>query len=123
MSPPRRRPNEGGLVLRSSATSGGPLSASAGALVALIRRVGFGTIHGLRVSGGQPILEPFPRVITDVKFGGEFRPAPQRPVEPLRDEDRQLLATLAAVGDGVIESIEVRHGLPFRMSRVLEGPL
>lgn len=92
-------------------------------LIALVRRVGFGAIHGLRVVGGQPVLDPFPRVVQESKFGAEFRPAKTRPVEPLSDEDRQLLAALAAIGDGVIESIEVRHGLPFRMSRVLEGPL
>jgi hypothetical protein len=92
-------------------------------LIGLIRRVGFGTIHGLRVAGGQPVLAPFPRVVQELKFGAEFKHATPRSVEPLRDEDQQFLATLAAIGDGVIETIEVRHGLPFRMSCVLEGPL
>ena len=91
------------------------------AVVALVRRIGFGTIHGLRVAGGQPVLVPFPRVVQEIKFGVEFKPAPWRPVEPLRDEDMQLLAALAAIGDGVVETLEIRHGLPFRMSMVLEG--
>ena len=97
-------------------------SDSGRALIALIRRLGFGTIHGLRVVGGQPVLDPFPRVVQEHKFGSDFKPARPRPVEPLRDEDHQLLAALAAIGDGVVETIEVRHGLAFRMSRVLEGP-
>lgn len=91
-------------------------------LITLIRRLGFGTIRDLQVVDGQPVLDPFPRVIQETKFGAEFKPAARRPVEPLRDEDRQLLAALAAIGDGMIETIEVRHGLPFRLSRVLEGP-
>ena len=90
-------------------------------LVALVRRIGFGTIHGLRVVGGQPVLDPFPRVVQETKFGVEFRPAPPRPVEPLHNEDVQLLVALAALGDGVIETLEVRHGLPFHLTRVLEG--
>ena len=103
------------MVQRGSTSSGGRL-------IALLRRVGFGTIYNLRVAGGQPVLDPFPRVVQETKFGVEFRPAAPRPVEPLRDEDQQLLAVLAAIGDGVIESIEIRHGLPFHMSYVLEGP-
>lgn len=93
----------------------------AAALIALIRRLGFGTIHNLRVAGGRPVLDPFPRVVQETKFGPEFRPARPRPAHPLRDEDQQLLAAIAAVGDGVIDQIEVRHGLPFRLYRTLEN--
>lgn len=96
-------------------------SVASRSLIALIRRVGFGTIHGLRVVGGTPVLDPLPRVIAECKFGREFKPAPPRPVEPFEAEDRQLLAALAALGDGAIERIEIRHGLPFRMTRVLEA--
>ena len=96
-------------------------SDSGRALIALIRRLGFGTIHGLRVAGGQPVLVPFPRVVQETKFGVEFKPVPPRPVEPLRAEDHQLLTALVAIGDGVIETLEIRHGVPFHMTRVLEG--
>ena len=101
--------------------SGSRVSDAGRHLIALIRRVQFGTVYALPVAGGQPVLDPIPRVVQETKFGSEFKQARPRPIEPLHNEDHQLLAALAAIGDGVIESIEVRHGLPFHMTRVLEG--
>ena len=57
-------------------------------------------------------------MIRDVKFGGENGPHPKALQEDftLKAEVRDLLARLQEMGDGTVLSLEVKHGLPFRMT-------
>jgi hypothetical protein len=91
-------------------------------LVEMMQSVNFGRIEGLVVRGGKPGFDPRPRVIREIKFGGENGPRPEtaRADFTLRTEVRELFAQLEALGDAVVSSIEVKHGLPFRMT-VVEG--
>ena len=91
-------------------------------LLRLIRAIDFGFIEGLHVAAGQPAFDPEPRVVQGVKFGSEFRLGAARRSSNLTPEDQQLLAMLAAIGDGVVECLEVQHGLPFRLTRLLAEP-
>lgn len=92
-------------------------------LVALMRQIGFGRIESLHISGGQPVLDPPPRIVREIKFGSETSPGvpadrsksvPKRQVQELFDLMRE-------VENGVIDVLEVRHGLPFRVV-IAESP-
>ncbi len=86
-------------------------------LVELMQRLHFGQILGLRVRNGEPVLDPPPRLVHDVKLASE--PAP-RPTEAgadflLKQQVVELFAYFDRLRDGVIDLIEVKHGLPFRL--------
>ncbi len=91
-------------------------------LVREMQRVNFGRLEGLVVQDGRPRFEPRPRVVREIKFGAENGPRPEAAKADfaLKAEVRELFAQLEALGDGIISSLEVKHGLPFRMT-VEEG--
>ncbi len=93
------------------------LTAGQKCLVEWMQRMYYGRIEGLLVRGGQPICDPPPRVVREVKLGGERGPHPMhgRQDFPLKEEVQDLFAEMERIGDGVILLIEVRHGLPARM--------
>jgi hypothetical protein len=94
------------------------LSRPRAALIELMQRVNFGRVEGLAVRGGEPVLARRPRVIREIKFGGENGPRPEaaRGDFTLKAEVRALFAQLEALGDGVVGVLEIKHGLPFRMT-------
>jgi hypothetical protein len=85
-------------------------------LVDLMAEVGFGQIEQVVVRGGIPQLQPMPRVVREIKFG-EREAAPARKSADTCPKRHvvELIAALAEIGDGIIERLEIRHGLPFRM--------
>ena len=93
------------------------LSAPRATLIEWMQRLDFGTIERLTIRNGEPILDPPPRVIRDVKFCGENGPRPESDLDDfvLKAQVRDLLAHFDSVGNGTICSLEVKHGLPFRM--------
>ena len=87
-------------------------------LVELMQGINFGRVEGLAVRGGEPVLDPPPRVVREIKFGGDNGPRPEATKQDfaLTAQVRELFAQLEAMGDAVICCIEVRHGLPFKMT-------
>jgi len=87
-------------------------------LVRLMQVLNFGRIEGLAVRRGEPAFDPPPRIVREVKFNGENGPRPESAKDDflLKAEVCELLAQMEAMGDGVIERIEVKHGLPFKMT-------
>ena len=87
-------------------------------LVRLMQEVNFGTVEGLAIQGGEPVFKPRPRVVREVKFGGQNGPRPEAGKHDfvLKREVLDLFAQMEAMGDGVIQCIEVKHGLPFKMT-------
>lgn len=87
-------------------------------LVDLMQRLNFGRIEDLHILNGEPLFDPPPRVFRDVRPGRVNGPRPEagKADFDLKDEVVDLFVHLEAVGDGVIERIEVQHGLPFRMT-------
>ena len=87
-------------------------------LIELMQRINYGRIEGLSVCDGQPIMDPPPRVIREIKFGGDNGPRPEAAKSDfaLKAQVRDLFAQLEALGDGVIPCIEIQRGLPFRMT-------
>ena len=104
-------------------TKGG-LSAARRGLVETMQWLTFGRIERLVIRDGEPVENPAARIVREVKFGT----CEQGPRGELGMRDfalklavRQLFEQFDRVRDGVIELIEVRHGLPHRMS--FEGRL
>jgi hypothetical protein len=88
-------------------------------LLETMQRMNFGRIVGLAVSGGQPVFSPPPRIIKDVKLGAadnEPRLELHASDFALKREHIELFENLRRLGDGIIESIEIKSGLPFRLT-------
>ena len=86
-------------------------------LLELMQAINFGRIEQLSVAAGEPAFDPPPRVIREVKFCAENGARPELSLDDfvLKAEVRELFDAITGIGDSVIERIEVRHGLPFRM--------
>jgi len=87
-------------------------------LIELMQELNFGQVRGLVVRDGEPVFDPPPRVVREVKFGSENGPRPESAKGDfaLKAQVREMLAQLEALDDGVVECIEVKHGLPFKMT-------
>jgi hypothetical protein len=53
--------------------------------------------------------------VREIKFGGENDPRPAATDLAAKIQVTELLDSLAAIGDGTIGRLEVKHGIPFRM--------
>ena len=86
-------------------------------LVELMQTINFGRIEDLTVRGGNPVFDPPPRVVREVKIGGDNGPRPARDASNflLKDQVVELFQHFDQLGDGTIEVLEIKHGLPFRM--------
>lgn len=86
-------------------------------LVELMQSLNFGCLERLAVVDGQPTFDPPPRVVREIKFGARNGVRPEAALQDfvLKSQLVELFAWLDQVGVGVIERLEVQHGLPFRM--------
>jgi len=86
-------------------------------LVHLMQQINFGRIEGLRIRDGDPVLDPLPRIVREVKFPGDNGPRPEAESGDftLKRQVQDLLAELDRIGDGVVDVLVVKHGLPFSM--------
>ncbi len=93
------------------------LPSSSRTLVELMRRLHYGQVQALHVRGGQPVFDPAPRLVRDIKLGSETLPRVVSGQEDylLKEQVLELLCYLERVRDGVIDAIEVKDGLPFRV--------
>jgi hypothetical protein len=96
-------------VLKSS------LSKTQSDLVDLCQRHPFSRIERLQVRSGQPVFTPPPRIVQKLRMGGDngTRPEVGLPDFWLKRQTIELLETIARLGEGEIQSIEIQHGLPF----------
>jgi len=94
------------------------LTAARQRLIESMQQINFGRIEDLHVVDGEPAFAPPPRVIREVKFGGDNRPRPEAAKADfaLKAEVIDLFAQLEEVGNGVITRLEIQRGLPFRMT-------
>ena len=86
-------------------------------LLDAMRVVEFGQIEFLRIRAGEPVLDPWPTVVRNLKFGVDGRdPRPTANREfDLKPEAADLFEYTRDVEDGEIRALVVRHGLPFSM--------
>ena len=88
----------------------------------LVRETRFGSIERIRLNGGQPIID------TNLEVRVEFRlSGVEPPREVITDNDylerpqvRAMFERFEQVQDGIVECLDVRDGLPFKMT-VLRG--
>ena len=87
-------------------------------LIETMQRVNYGRIEGLVIRSGEPAFDPPPRVVKDVKLGAAdngARPELEAADFALKREHIELFENLRRVDDGMIECIEIKSGLPFRL--------
>ena len=99
------------------------LSAPRQALVRLLQSVNFGYLEGLEVRSGEPVFNPAPAVFVEVKLdtGNEPRPKMDLTDFELGNAVIRLVEQLDELGDGNIERIDVRYGIPRRA--LIERPI
>jgi len=83
-------------------------------LVLLLQALNFGEIRDLHVKDGQPVFEPRPDVVRSVRLGAENGPRPEigRTDCTIKMPVLELLEEIRRLGDGRIQRIAVKHGLP-----------
>jgi hypothetical protein len=87
-------------------------------LVKLMQEVNFGRIEELAIRDKEPVFDPPPRIVREVKFCAENGPRPETTRQDfvLKAQVVDLFAQIETLGNGVIISLEVKHGLPFKMT-------
>ena len=88
-------------------------------LLELFQQINFGRLENLKIKNREPIFDPPPRVVYEVKFCGENGPRPEIEAADflLKAQIVELFQNFDNLGDGIIDSIEIKNGLPFRMFR------
>lgn len=86
-------------------------------LLELFQRLNFGRLESLAVRCGEPVCDPQPVLIREHKFGGENGPRPELTTTDflLKQQVVELFAFFDELHDGVIDVLEIKYGLPFRM--------
>jgi hypothetical protein len=85
--------------------------------LAAIGRLGFGRFEFVRIENGEVLLDPWPTMVHQVKFGavanenGSGRPSEFN----LKQQVVELFEYVRAVEPGEIRTLEIRGGLPFSM--------
>jgi len=99
------------------------LSPAKARLLALMQQLNWGRIESLHVSDGEPLFEPPPRIVRDIKLGSENGPRnkPFRQDFFVKIQLSELFMELEELGEGVVERLEVKRGLPYRLR--VETPL
>lgn len=93
------------------------LSAGRRRLVEMMQQLNFGRIEDLEIRSGEPLFNPAPRVVQDIKIGGENGPRPESlfPDFLLKNQVIELFEHFDRLCDATIASIDVKHGLPFKL--------
>jgi hypothetical protein len=83
-----------------------------------MQEINFGCIEGLQIDEGEPVLTSSLRLIHEFRFGKENGSNRKRVVQDftLRKEIVELFDYFDREQSITIESLEVQHGLPFRMT-------
>lgn len=86
-------------------------------LLGLMQSLNFGRLENLDVRDGEPIVTPETRAVRDTKFGNENGPRAEKFLGDflLKKQVVDLVGEIRALGNGRIECLEVKHGLPFLM--------
>lgn len=88
-----------------------------------MQRINYGRIEGLTIRDGEPVFNPPPRIVKDVKLGApDSGPRPELDTDDfaLKREHIELFESFRRLGNGMIECIEIKAGLPFRLTTIEE---
>jgi hypothetical protein len=91
--------------------------------VAAMSALGFGRFQYLRIECGELVLDPWPTVVRDVKFGSQDPGTAKIPPAAfeLKPQVAELFGYVRSVDAGEIRTLEVKHGLPFSMEIEMAG--
>ena len=83
-----------------------------------MQAIHFGRMENIVVHDGQPLFDPPPKIIREIKFGGENEARKELNSNDflLKTQVVELFKQLEKLGDGTVLSLEIKHGLPFRMT-------
>jgi hypothetical protein len=86
-------------------------------LVRLCQSTNFGSIQYLAVVNGEPTFLPPPVVVLELKLDSDDESRPEIDLHDflIRGEFQRLLNWLDRFGNGMIDKIEVRAGIPRRL--------
>ena len=86
-------------------------------LVEMLQSINFGRLDHLRFRDGQPIIDAKSQIVREHKFAAENGPRAdlQKADFTLKQQLVELFAYFDNKRCGVIETLEIKHGLPFRM--------
>lgn len=86
-----------------------------------MQKINFGRIECLEIKNGDPVFDPAPKIVREVKFGGENGPRIELNGADfaLKAQVLDLFLQMDGIASGQIDLIEIKHGLPFRM--LVEG--
>jgi hypothetical protein len=89
------------------------LSAPRQKLLQIIDELYFGEIGGLVIRASEPCFSPAPRIIQEIKLGGEGAPKKSATGDyALKQYATDLFAQFDRLPDGTVVTIGVRHGHP-----------
>jgi hypothetical protein len=93
------------------------LSPARQALVRLCQAINHGSIEDLEVRRSEPVFNPAPTTLKDVKLDSDEGPRPELDLGDfmLSDQVCRLLRILDKLDSGSIRHIEVRAGIPQRV--------
>lgn len=93
------------------------LSPARQALVRLFQTINRGTLEGLEVRQAEPVLDPLPVMVRDVKLDKMEEPRRELRLTDfmLSNEIMRLLSVLDEMHCGAIRLIEIRDGIPRRV--------
>jgi hypothetical protein len=97
------------------------LSPACQALVRLCQAINHGSIESLEVRHSEPVFDPWPVTLRDVKLGSDEEPRPELALRDfvVTDEIVRLISLLDETKCGTIRRVEVHAGVPRRI--VLES--
>lgn len=93
------------------------LSPARQALVRLCQALNHGSIEDLEVRHSEPVFDPWPVTLRDVKLNSDEEPRPEITLADfvVSDEVLRLMSLLDEMKCGTVWHIEVRAGIPRRM--------
>ncbi|MCE5314045.1 MAG: hypothetical protein ABFD49_07220 [Armatimonadota bacterium] len=96
------------------------LSHSEQFLLQLMKELRYGKIEGLAICDGEPVIEPTTKVLRDVKLFSDPEKTLIIPDRDYRDKVQvtEMLRQFHRLHYGIVETLEVHNGLPFRMQIV-----
>ncbi|MEN6451399.1 MAG: hypothetical protein ABFC96_12980 [Thermoguttaceae bacterium] len=86
-------------------------------LLELLQQVNFGRLESLVIADDEPVFDPSPRIVREIKFGSENGPRHEIGAADfnLKSQVIELLAFFDELHNGTIDVLEIKHGLPFRV--------
>ena len=86
-------------------------------LIEIFQQVNFGRLEPIVIEDGEPLFQPVPRIVREIKLGGENGPRQELSMADfmLKSQIVELFTYFDKLQNGTIDVLEIKHGLPFRM--------